>query len=273
MSENHVTDNLAAFLHVELDEETASLVATHLSLCAKCRAEFEKIKLGDELAQNVLLEAPREKVWSNIEQQLIDKPLPVAAKKRRVFPLSSPTWQRTFYTFAMILLIVTGIWWFQDNSTPTGESVDFDAYLSQLESQPRSSFPQPFAVLPDQFGKVDSVTSHSAVAMKDVGHSMKAHGYTLFGNRLRQMTEGNAAQFIYGNANEVLAVFVVPNSVRCEFGQRKIESATLGGISYAKIASDTVSTLWLHIEQHQLVFVTLVVNDEALSRILQIFVP
>ena len=272
MSETHVTNNLAAFLHGELDEETAFLVATHLSQCTKCRTEFEEIKLGDQLSQNVVLEAPPEKVWANIEQQLINKPSPPAARKRSSFPLPSPIWQKFFYALAMTLLIVIGIWWFRDKSAPTGGSVDFDAYLSQLESQPRSSFPQPFAVLPAQFSKVDSATAHSAVAMKNVGKSMDAHGYSLYGNRVRQMTAGHAAQFIYGNANEVLAVFVLPKSVRCEFGQRSVESATIGGIPYANVASDPVSTLWLSNDRHQLVFVTLVANDEALSAIVRMFV-
>ncbi len=273
MSETHVTDNFAAFLHGELDEETAFLVATHLSQCAKCRTEFEKIKLGDELAQNVLLATPRDKVWANIEQQLAGKASPAPARKRSPFPLFSPTWQKISFAVAMVLLIVSGTLWFQKKGVRTGESVDFDAYLSQLESHPRSDFPKPFATMPDQFGNVDSLTSHSAVAMQDVGQPMNALGYGLFGNRLRQMPEGNAAQFIYGNDTEVFAVFVLPKSARCDFGQRGGEAVTLGGIPCGKIASDVVTTLYLTNDRHQLVFVTLVANDETLPAILQLFVP
>ena len=46
-SKIHVKNDLAAFLHSELNEDATFQVATHLSPCAECRADFEE-KDGSE---------------------------------------------------------------------------------------------------------------------------------------------------------------------------------------------------------------------------------
>jgi anti-sigma factor RsiW len=272
MSDVHEKNNLAAFLHGELDENAAYRVAAHLSQCEECRAEFEDLKLGDDLAKNLLLKAPSESVWTNIQEKLSESASSISTQKKRPFPGSPNSWRKFSYAVAAVLLIAVGVWWFQDKNETRVVSVNFDEYLSKLESQPRESFPQAFAVVPSMFEKVDSTTAHVSVGMKRIGEDMAALGYRLFGNRLRRTSKGNVAQFIYGNANEVIAVFAIPKSVKCEFGTRSVESAQLEGFSYARVASRTVSTLWLNNDRHQLVFITLIPDEKSMAPVLRLFV-
>lgn len=270
MSKLHVKKDLAAFLHGELNDDAAFRVATHLTQCAECRAEFEEMKLGDDIVKNLRLDVPSDSVWANIEQKLAEKDSPVSRRKKGLFPSGSLKWVPV--SFAMVTVLAIVFWWYLAKPPSQTASMNFDKYLTLLESQPRESFPEPFAAVPEMFGKVDSVTAHQAIGIREVGQEMASLGYQLYGNRLRPTSAGNLAQFIYGNANEVIAVFILPKSVKCDFGRRPIESARLSELSYAKVVSETVSTLWLGNKQHQLVFVTFNADQDLLANVVRLFI-
>lgn len=69
----HYKEKISAYLHHELPENERHEIAEHLSLCAACRAEYDEIKFGAKLADNLIqTNAPRN-IWHKIENQLNEK--------------------------------------------------------------------------------------------------------------------------------------------------------------------------------------------------------
>ena len=66
----HVKKRLSAYAHGELPEAQARAVASHLDACARCRDEFEQIKLGIRLAESLPTHASPDKLWGEIEAAL-----------------------------------------------------------------------------------------------------------------------------------------------------------------------------------------------------------
>src|SRR4030095_9568041 len=53
MFSKHVSKDLSAYCHGELSPEQAQQFAEHLIACSRCRAEFDEIKLGIKLAEQL----------------------------------------------------------------------------------------------------------------------------------------------------------------------------------------------------------------------------
>jgi hypothetical protein len=67
MFKNHVKDNLSAYLHRELNADSAKAVEVHLAECATCRKALEEIRFGNRLASTLRqIEAP-ESLWNEIQ--------------------------------------------------------------------------------------------------------------------------------------------------------------------------------------------------------------
>ncbi len=70
MFSNHVNEELSAYCNGELPSAESQRVAEHLIGCPQCRAEFEEIKLGLKLAEQMPRFAAPPELWANIEVQL-----------------------------------------------------------------------------------------------------------------------------------------------------------------------------------------------------------
>ena len=122
MFSDHITNELSAYCNEELSPERSRAVAEHLIGCAKCRSQFEEIKLGVKLAQQLPLLSAPENMWSEIES-LLDKQSPavVRATARRGWFL-----RPQFVAIAAVLLIavLAGAVWFlrQRATTSNGPS-------------------------------------------------------------------------------------------------------------------------------------------------------
>lgn len=104
MFAKHVTRDISAYCHGELSAEESRRFAEHIIACAKCRREFEEIKLGVKLAEQLPeLPAP-ESLWSGIEAHL-GEPEPIESRRR--------SWQLRYVAVAAVLLVVggLGVWW------------------------------------------------------------------------------------------------------------------------------------------------------------------
>ena len=66
----HVTNDISSYCHGELSAEEARLFNEHLMACAKCRLEFEQIKLGVKLAQQLPRVQAPEQLWPELERKL-----------------------------------------------------------------------------------------------------------------------------------------------------------------------------------------------------------
>ncbi|MEK7830620.1 MAG: zf-HC2 domain-containing protein, partial [Acidobacteriota bacterium] len=64
---NHVSKKLSAYLHGELQTEDARRVAEHLRGCRSCRAEFEEIEFGAQMAGQLRREQAPESLWAELE--------------------------------------------------------------------------------------------------------------------------------------------------------------------------------------------------------------
>jgi hypothetical protein len=67
MFSKHVTKDLSAYCHGELDSKGTKQFAEHLLACARCRAEFEKIKLGVKLAEQLPRYSAPASIWHEFE--------------------------------------------------------------------------------------------------------------------------------------------------------------------------------------------------------------
>ena len=75
MFSRHVTKNLSAYAHGELAGAEAERAARHLAACARCRAEFEEIKLGIRLAESLPTRTAPAHLWDEIEAALVTQPI------------------------------------------------------------------------------------------------------------------------------------------------------------------------------------------------------
>src|SRR5689334_7147637 len=70
MFTRHVTRQLTAYLHEELDSAQARRVAAHLAICPRCRAELDALRRGEELAAHLPLCAAPDRIWTHVEAAL-----------------------------------------------------------------------------------------------------------------------------------------------------------------------------------------------------------
>ena len=70
MFRKHVSNDISSHCHGELSADEARLFNEHLMACTKCRSQFEQIRLGVKLAEQLpQLPAP-EKLWPELERKL-----------------------------------------------------------------------------------------------------------------------------------------------------------------------------------------------------------
>ncbi|HKV35966.1 MAG TPA: zf-HC2 domain-containing protein [Pyrinomonadaceae bacterium] len=109
MFSKHVTSDISAYCHGELPAEDSRRFAEHIIACAKCRREFEEIKLGIKLAEQLPQVPAPELLWSGIEARL------GGPERIQVKPIS---WQRLAAVAAVFVVIVgLGVWWFWDRGS------------------------------------------------------------------------------------------------------------------------------------------------------------
>ena len=120
MFSKHVTKDLSAYCHGELSNEESKQFAEHLISCSKCRKEFEEIKLGIKLAEQLPQLSAPDDLWTELEP-LLDKQTRGelrAVPKRRPFIVA---WQTQFAAIAAVVLLVAGlgiVWAYKNRAVP-----------------------------------------------------------------------------------------------------------------------------------------------------------
>jgi len=112
MFTKHVIKQLSAYCNGELAADQSQRVREHLLACERCRKEYDEIKLGVNLAQQLpLVSAPAE-MWSEIEALLDER------SRRPVFEPKAPkfafafSWYRVAAVSAVLVVAVAiGLMW------------------------------------------------------------------------------------------------------------------------------------------------------------------
>src|ERR1051325_5938628 len=103
----HVINDISSYCHGELSAADARLFNEHLMACSKCRSEFDRIKLGVKLAEQLpRIQAP-EKLWPELEKKLKAAP----ARASWTTPLYFNRWQtRTAAAAVLVVASALGLW-------------------------------------------------------------------------------------------------------------------------------------------------------------------
>ena len=106
MFSNHVTNDLSAYCTGELTAERNREVAEHIIACAQCRSEYDEIKVGVNLAQQLPVETAPPEMWSKIEAALQSGPAIQPSSRRAFF------WRPQFAAIAaaVVVVILIGVW-------------------------------------------------------------------------------------------------------------------------------------------------------------------
>jgi hypothetical protein len=137
MFSQHESRNLSAYCHGELSEEESRRVAEHLIGCTRCRREFEEVKLGVKLAEQLPRVSAPASVWSEIEAALVERARPNNSRpltKARRAPRFG--WQPVAAVCAVLLvaLLIGGIWY--STRQPNGAS-----QVVEKDKQPQTTMP------------------------------------------------------------------------------------------------------------------------------------
>src|SRR5687768_1477815 len=124
MFSKHVTKDISAYCHGELSSEESRQFAEHIISCVKCRTNFEEIKLGIKLAEQLPQLSAPDSLWHEVESALgrPGRPAEVSTKSSSV---------RVQMAVAAAVVVVLGIAlvWVSRNSKPMA-----DARLAPLRS-------------------------------------------------------------------------------------------------------------------------------------------
>src|SRR5919112_4539775 len=85
----HVSAELSAYCHNELAEEESRRVAEHLIGCSRCRREFEEVRLGVRLAEQLPRAAAPAALWAEIEKATGEPARTVSVQEPRRRPRAS----------------------------------------------------------------------------------------------------------------------------------------------------------------------------------------
>ena len=107
MLSRHVTKHISAYCHGELSSEESKQFAEHIISCVKCRTEFEEVKLGVKLAEQLPRLSAPDYLWTELQTLLEQQPQTIAgARASRYW-----AWQLKAAAAAVLLLVSSwGVW-------------------------------------------------------------------------------------------------------------------------------------------------------------------
>jgi FecR-like protein/putative zinc finger protein len=116
MLSRHVTKDISAYCHGELSNEESKQFAEHIISCVKCRTEFEEVKLGVKLAEQLPKLAAPDYLWTELQNSLAQQPQATAgARASRYW-----SWQLKAAAAAVLLLVSSwGVWLVYTNRSYT----------------------------------------------------------------------------------------------------------------------------------------------------------
>ncbi|HZE69567.1 MAG TPA: zf-HC2 domain-containing protein [Pyrinomonadaceae bacterium] len=130
MFSKHVTRDLSAYCHGELPAAQARKFAEHLLACSRCRAQFDEIKLGIKLAEQLPQFSAPESLWPELDHLWETRSGP--SQPAQVKPLAR-VWRGPLVAIAALVLLAVGLGLFlflKNSSRPSWE-------VARLDGAPR----------------------------------------------------------------------------------------------------------------------------------------
>jgi hypothetical protein len=130
----HVSNLTSAYCHDELPPEKSQRVAEHLISCLRCRAEFEEIKFGVKLAEQLPLVPAPDSLWGEIERALDRNALPARSRDRwrMIQILKGPGFVVPALATIVLIAMLAAFWM---RRTPTQTSPGWN--VARLDGAPR----------------------------------------------------------------------------------------------------------------------------------------
>lgn len=134
MFSKHVSSLTSAYYHDELPPEQSRRVAEHLIGCLRCRAEFEEIKFGAKLAEQLPLIPAPDSLWSEIETALDRNGQTAPARRRRgtFLFLTQPRFALGALVLVGLVVAIAALW-LRHAPQPVGASWD----VARMQGVPR----------------------------------------------------------------------------------------------------------------------------------------
>jgi anti-sigma factor RsiW len=134
MFSKHVRKNISAYCHGELSTEESRVFAEHIIACNKCRNEFEQIKEGIKLAEQLPLVSAPDSLWTGIVPLL-------GAQKVRELPVSRraffDAWQaKAGIAAALLLALGFGLYSLVRRTQKNSESAEAFWNVERLNGAP-----------------------------------------------------------------------------------------------------------------------------------------
>lgn len=106
MFRNHVNQHLSAYLHGELSQEEARRVVEHLHACQQCRAEYEEVEFGAQMAAQLARVSAPESLWGELEAAINRGSMEQQKSRARRSWLTQPSMR--FAAVAVLVLLLGG---------------------------------------------------------------------------------------------------------------------------------------------------------------------
>src|SRR5437868_10038589 len=102
MFTRHISRRLAAYIDGELAQPGSRQAGLHLERCARCRVEYDQVRLGMESLDYLPTVVPPDAVWAGIE---------AALRERRSRPaMAKRPWRLAFAAVAVAVLLGAAFW-------------------------------------------------------------------------------------------------------------------------------------------------------------------
>ena len=131
MSSKHVTKDISAYCHDELSAVEARQFSEHIMACAKCRARFDEIKLGIQLAEQLPVYTAPANLWNDVEHKFAAESAIHSTQTRYQFG-----WRSRLAVAAVLLFVVAlaGLWLMRSNVAPPTQLTAWD--VQRIEGTP-----------------------------------------------------------------------------------------------------------------------------------------
>lgn len=133
MLSRHITKDISAYYHGELSSEDSKQFAEHIISCARCRTQFEEVKQGIKLAEQLPRLSAPEHLWRELEPLLARQ-----AETRVAIRPTFWTWRVQIAAAAALVLVVgiVGLWVY-NNRIPSIRTTKPSWQVKRLDGTPR----------------------------------------------------------------------------------------------------------------------------------------